>query len=114
MLAQRLRHRVRLQEQVQTQNPVHGGVELSWNDLDAELPAEVVPLSGREYIQAQTNLVEVTARITIRWRADVDPSMRIVFGGIVYAITAVLPDPTDRRWLTLMVRNLEPSVESGT
>jgi SPP1 family predicted phage head-tail adaptor len=113
MLAPRLRHRVTLQSQVQTQNATHGGVTLLWVDVETDLPAEVVPLSGREFIHAQTNQVQSTARITLRYREDIDESMRIIFDGWIFGITAILPDPSARRWLTVMVQRLEPFGEVG-
>lgn len=104
MLTQRLRHRITLQRQVQTQDLDAGGaVELTWEDFAADEPAEVVPVSGREFIQANAMQIQVSARMTIRYRAEVDPAMRVVFDGETYDIQAVLPDSSARRWLTLMV-----------
>lgn len=99
----KLRHRITLQSRVQTQDPVSGAVELTWSDYATEVPAEVVPLSGREFLSAAAEQAGVIARIVIRYDAGVLPTMRLVFDGVNHNIEAVLPDPTARRHLTLMV-----------
>lgn len=103
MLAPRLRHRITLQAKTVTQDTIGTAITQSWADWLAREPAEVVPLSGREFIQAGGKQAAVSARMTIRWRAGVVPTMRVIFDGGFYNIEAVLPDPTGRRWLTLMV-----------
>lgn len=101
MLAARLRHRVTLQA-ITTTRDSDGAVIETWEDVAASLPAEIVPLSGREFVAAQAVQAGVTTRITIRERADVAAKMRIMHGGLAYNIRAVLPDPTLRRHITLM------------
>lgn len=104
MLTQRLRHRITIQSQVQTQDLDAGGaVIVTWSTLVADEPAEVVPVSGREYLQAGAMQTEIAARMTIRWRDGIAPTQRVLFDGRYYDIQAVLPDPSARRWLTLMV-----------
>lgn len=102
MLTHRLRHRITLQSQSQTQDPNTGAVTTTWADWLADEPAEVVPLSGREFISAAANVAGVDTRMTIRYRAGVLPTMRVVFDGNNYQVSAVLQDPSNRRWLTLM------------
>jgi SPP1 family predicted phage head-tail adaptor len=99
---------VTVQGQVQTQDPSTLAVAVTWADVIVDEPAEFVPLSGREFVQANAVAAEIDARCTIRWRSDVSPTMRVVFDGGVYEIAAVLPDPSARRWLTLMVQFVEP------
>lgn len=103
MLNPRLIHVVTLQEQEHEQDPATGAVSVTWADWLVDEPAEFVPVSGREFIQSAGKQAQVSARATIRWRAGVDPSMRLIFDGRAYNIQAVLPDPSARRWLTLMV-----------
>lgn len=102
MKAGSLRHRITLQAQGQTRGP-DGEWEPAWTDFAANVPASIVPLSGREFLSAGEMQGEVTARITIRWRPGVVDTMRVLHDGTVYAIRAVLPDPTLRRHITLMV-----------
>lgn len=68
-----------------------------------------MPLSGREFMQSASNQSEITARATIRWRTGILPTMRMVFDSQNYKIHAVLPDPTNRGWLNLMVSVLAVS-----
>lgn len=102
MRAGDLRHRITLQQRGETRGP-DGEVITGWVDFAASLPASVIPLSGREFVAAGELQSEVQARVTIRWMDGVLDTMRMLFDGKVYAIKAVLPDPTARRHITLMV-----------
>lgn len=102
MLNYKLRHRITLQQQVHTQDPTTGEDLVTWATFLADEPAEVVPLSGREFIQSAATQAAVDTRMTIRWRSGVEPTMRVVFDGNNYRVSAVLPDPSNRRWLTIM------------
>lgn len=107
VIAYKLRHRVDIQSLENEQDSETGDITETWVTVrDPEdgplFPAEVAPLSGREYVAAAAVQKDVTTRITIRYRADVTEAMRVVHGADVYNIRAVLPDPTLRRWLTLM------------
>lgn len=99
-IAHRLRHRVTIEQRTQTRDE-WGGVVETWETV-AIVPAEVWPLSGREFVAAQATQAGVTTRITIRYQAGIEPAMRVTHDGAIYNIRAVLPDPTLRRHLTLM------------
>ena len=88
----RLRHKVELQEQAQTQDPVSGEILVTWQTI-ARPWAAIEPLSARDFIAAQAQQSEVRGRITIRRRADINASMRIVHRGLIYRILGVLNDP---------------------
>ena len=109
-LAAKLRHRIDLQSRTASQDAATGETTFTWSNSVASEPAEVVPLSGREFIQSGATQAGVDTRITIRWRSGIEPTMRVVFDGNNYQITAVLPDQTNRRWLTLMCQR---GVNSG-
>lgn len=106
MLAPRLRHRVDIESFEITLDSNGAQVEEWVSIRDSEepdlIPAEIVPLSGREFVAAQAVQAGVTTRITIRWREGVVAKMRVDHDGDIYNIKAVLPDPTLRRHLTLM------------
>lgn len=115
MLTQRLRHRGDIEAPTSTQDPVSGAVATTWATVRTEgeplIAAEIVPLSGREFLAAQAIQAGVTTRITVRWRpVPVRPAMRFVHQGDVYDIRVVLPDPTLRGHLTLMC---EQGVNNG-
>jgi SPP1 family predicted phage head-tail adaptor len=101
-IAPRLRHRVTVQSFTTSQDESTGAITDAWTDLATSVPAEVYPLSGREFIAAQSLQAGVTTKITIRFDDRIDPKMRIAHDGTLYAIKAVLPDPTLRKHITLM------------
>lgn len=102
MLGPKLRHRVRIEMLVTVGRDEVGGVITDWAVYADRVPAEVVPLSGREFIASGAAQAELSARMTIRYDAGVLPNMRVVHEGRMYDLKAVLPDPTNRRHLTLM------------
>lgn len=102
MIAPRLRHRVDIQNFASVQDSNTGAVTDTWTDLFEDVPAEIMPMSGREFVAAQSIQTGVNTKIVIRWVDGVEPRMRIKHGSTIYNIKAVLPDPTLRRHLTLM------------
>ena len=100
MQAGRLRHLVAIERPVSTRDDF-GGVIESWQTV-ATVWAEIHPLSGREFIAAQSTQAGVTTRITIRHLPGVTAAMRVNHDGTLYNIRAVLPDPTLVRHIALM------------
>lgn len=98
--AGKLRHRITIEQPVTTRDGI-GGVVRGWATF-MTVWAEVVPLSGREFLAAQATQSSVNARITIRYVHGVTDLMRVIHREQVYSIHAVLPDPTFREHLTLM------------
>lgn len=100
--AGQLRHRVTLQRNAVTQDPDTGEMVSGWQDV-AQVWAAILPSSGREFIAAAAAQSEVQGKIVIRFRGDVDASMRVVHGGKYFNVLAVLPDAdSGREHLTLM------------
>lgn len=87
-----LRHRVNIQKRVQTQDPVSGEILINWEDVFSNVPAKIEPLSAKEFLASRTENSQVSARITIRYRAGIDASMRIVHRIKIYNIEGWLPD----------------------
>jgi SPP1 family predicted phage head-tail adaptor len=100
-LTDRLRHRVTIEALTIIRDEI-GGVMEVWTPVHQGVPADIVPLSGREFMAAQATQSLVTARITIRYQPGITPAMRLRHGADTYNIEAVLPDPSARRHLTLM------------
>lgn len=106
-----LRHRIRI-EALQDlrdstgeviQDPQSGEVMRAWV-LVREVWAAIEPLSVREFVQSNAMQSAVTARITIRYREDLEASMRIVHNGRVYNPAGFLPDQwSGREYLTIPV-----------
>jgi SPP1 family predicted phage head-tail adaptor len=105
MLAGKLRHRVDFQTPGEVQDPASGEMVPGWLTMWARVPASVTPLSARDLIAAQAAQSETSARIMIRYRAGVLPTMRIIYRGEVYDIKGpALPDPdSGLEYLTILV-----------
>lgn len=102
MLTQRLRHRIDIQRQYQSQDSTSGDVEISWEDVYASVPCEVLTGSGRESIDAATKTASTDARILMRWLPNIDESMRVVWEGQAFDISAIAYDRTATRDIRLM------------
>lgn len=78
----------------------------SWEAFLPEVWANITDLSARDFIAARAAQDEVTTRIVIRWRDDIDSTMRVrrLNDGTVYAITGepMEDNKGGRRYLTLM------------
>jgi SPP1 family predicted phage head-tail adaptor len=101
MLAPKLRHRIDIEQLTITQDS-YGGMIEAWTLFADNVAAEIVPLSGREFVSAQQVQAGVTTRITVRYKAGILENMRVKHGSDVYNIKAKLPDQTLRRHITLM------------
>lgn len=105
MQAGKLRHRIDFQTLGAVQDPVSGEMVPGWSTLWARVPASITPLSARDLIAAQAAQSEASARVVIRYRAGVLPTMRIIYRGEVYDIKGpALPDPdSGLEYLTILV-----------
>lgn len=92
MRAGDLRHRVELQRPVFSQDPVTGEMTPAWVEV-AKIYAAIESLSARDFLAAAAAQSKVSARIVIRYRAGIDPTMRIVYRDKIYNIEGVLADP---------------------
>lgn len=110
MQSGKLRHQVILERRTDVQQP-GGQVKHDYVPFATDVWAAIEPVSGREFFAAQQVQAEVTTRIRIRWRDDVDETCRIrhvtrhtiPIHEDIYDIAAVLPDAkTGRRELVLM------------
>lgn len=99
-----LRHRITIQTLSATKDEC--GHPVGWDDV-ATVWAKVEDLSGREYfIAKQATATQVSTRITIRYRTDIKPEMRIVDGSRIFDIEAILDPDGRRRELQLMCQEL--------
>jgi SPP1 family predicted phage head-tail adaptor len=98
-----MRHRIDIQQPVYTVDETTGARSVAWESIltNGLEPAAIVPLSGREFIAAQSIQAGISTRITVRYQ-DITPDMRIVHNGTIYNIKAVLPDPTLAKHLNIM------------
>lgn len=108
--AGRLRHRVRIQQTVESQDPDTGDIINSWVTVEGceSVPAAIEPLSVKEFIAAQAVQSKVSARIVIRHRPHMNAKLRIVHGLDIYDPAGFLPDPVSGlEYLTSPVTLLE-------
>lgn len=100
-----LRHRVQVQEWTDTGPDEWGQPVQEWVDVIPSLPAEVRDVRGREFWEVgQAQGGEVTTRVRIRYREDLDRNMRVLYAGRELMITEIL-DPNGRlQELHLMCR----------
>lgn len=108
MLGQRLRHRVTIQHEVETTSVDGEPTGKVWLDLYSDVPAEMVPVSGNQFMSANAEQREVTTRCALRqFPTELDASMRLIHeccDGLAHDIVAVLPDPTYSQHLNLMLK----------
>jgi SPP1 family predicted phage head-tail adaptor len=95
MPAAPFRHRVTIQGFTSVSDGM-GGWEQTWADL-ATVWARVEALKGEEYFAAAQMQNSVSHRVTMRYRADLTPTHRLVFEGRTLDIEAVLPDERKSR-----------------
>ncbi len=95
-----LRHRITIQQIARIDDGA-GGYTETWASAGT-VYADVYPLKGQERYDAQQIQANLSHRVTIRYRADVNPSMRLSYGTRTLVIEAVI-DPEERhRELILM------------
>lgn len=97
MLSHRLRHRVTIQEQVESQDSTTGAISVDWQNFLADVPAEVLTGAGKETIEGAARQGEIAARINMRWFPGLTQAMRIVWDGNLYNIKSIETDVTARR-----------------
>lgn len=102
MRAGRLNQRVTIQSPAVGQDE-YGSPLTGWTDFAVNIPAEVLDVSGREFLASAAINNSVTTKILIRPLAGVIASMRVLHGADVYNITAPLKQ-RDRTILLMCVR----------
>ena len=81
--------------------PIPGWADVAtvWGDIRLK--------SGLEAIKAGAPVSTVQASIRVRYRAGITAGMRVLAGGVVYEITAVLPDLAKRVHVDLVAQVVE-------
>lgn len=110
MFSQRLRHRVAVQEMIETVDSTTGARSHVWQTITVDgvlmsaVPAEVLTGPGREFQSAAAKQAEVAARVAIRPFAGLTHTMRIVWQGNNFDITSIEYDPTGFRQCLLICK----------
>ncbi len=103
-------HCARLNQRVDIQaatTPTTGETNPSFAVHVANVPAEIRETGGGEYIRGRQVEAGVTAVITIRYRSDLSPTMRVRYGDRTLELVSV-GDPTGHRvYLVLTCKELD-------
>lgn len=97
----------KLNKRVFFQKPItepdgYGGEKVNYQDV-CEVWAYIEPLKDSErYIHSQLKS-EATHRIVIRYRNEIDKTMRIVFRGRIFEIESIIEENFEKRFLILEV-----------
>lgn len=68
---------------------------------------EVYTLKGRNFYQAAKDNVQDLMQVTVRYRDDIDDTMRLRIKGVTYRITSIMNDNLENQWLTIHVKELK-------
>lgn len=98
----RLRHRVVI-EQVSLAGDAMGQPTETWTTY-ATVWADVQPLRGRQFFEAQKSASEVTAKIITRYRSGISPKWRIKHGSTYYSIVEIINPGMKDKVLEFMVK----------
>ena len=102
MRAGKLRHRVTIKKQTDAKDEYGERLD-DWVDV-ATVWAAVEPLRGREFFEAFRENAEVTTRIRIRYRDDVDRTMIVQHGTTEFEILHIIHPEVRKRELQLMCK----------
>ncbi|UXZ04557.1 phage head closure protein [Moraxella nasicaprae] len=105
MKATPLRHRLKLYQPV-TKRTATGAVQTGhWLHI-LTLWGQFTPLSVKDIIAGQTQDSQITARAKIRYRNDIDGTMRVQYGGRMYEIVGepMADNGSGKEYLTLMLK----------
>lgn len=80
-------------ERLTLQAPAQGAADARGHGPDTFVHMATVwgsaePLRGREFFAAGQQQAQAEVRFRIRYRADVLPTWRVLWGGVAYALTA--------------------------
>jgi len=98
MLGNRFRHRVTIQEPVNTQDSETGAVTVVWSDVKTNEPAEALAGPGSESVMSASMQADTEARISVRWFPGLSQKMRVLWDGRTYNIKTFTTDRTGRKF----------------
>lgn len=98
----RLRHKMSLQQQSLTPDG-GGGFTASWQEV-AEVYADIAALGGTESLDSGQLAAVTPCRITVLYREDITPAMRLALGNKTYDIVSVRDPDGGNAWLEIIAR----------
>ena len=111
-LASELRHKVVIQHKGKGGRDEDGySLPNTWTTYK-NLWAKVTPVAARDLVLTQSEQTEITARLKIRYRTDINTTMRVLWKDKIYSIQSEgLDDNVDGYTYTTF--NLSSGVENG-
>ena len=100
MQSGRLRHRITIQSRELVPNEI-GEMEEEWAPL-ATVWASVEPARGNQYYAAKQLDAKVDGVVIMRYRSDIEPTMRIIYDGRILKIISLLTVKERKRELHIM------------
>lgn len=73
-----------------------------WVDVKSKLPAMVIELTGKEFVESRREVSEYTVRFVIRYRTGLNNKMRIVYDGREFNIQQIIPDRNRKQTMTIV------------
>lgn len=101
MRAGQLNRRITVQRPGTVTNELNEVVP-GWVDVVANLPAGILTMNGAQAIKADAITAKVRVSIRVRYRTDIDASMRVLLGSAVYQVLSALPDEVRRDYTDLV------------
>ena len=87
-LASELRHKVVIQSKVEGGRDEDGyNLPNAWTTYKT-LWSKITPVAARDLAIGQSELTEVTARLKIRYRTDINTTMRVLWKDKIYSIVS--------------------------
>lgn len=107
MRATPLKHRIKIYRQTSTRSAT-GAVKLGVWEHTLTLWGQFTPLSVKDVIAGQAQDSQVTARAKLRYRTDIDNTMRVQYAGRMYEIVGepLADNRTGREYLTVMLKSI--------
>lgn len=99
-----LRERVTIQQKNVARDGF-GAEVITW-DTVATVWAQVEPLVGREFLEAQRQGAEATTKIRIRYGTTVEPEMRVTYRTHTYNVQSVIHVQERKREVVLMCQEV--------
>lgn len=107
MKASLLRNRLKIYRQTATRSAT-GAVKVGQWEHILTLWGQVTPLSVKDIIAGQAQDSQITARVKIRYRDDIDNTMRIQHAGRMYEIVGepLADNVSGQEYLTLALKGI--------
>lgn len=99
MSSGKLHHRITIETKTRTGDSGGGG-SVAWTAVET-VWADVTPISGFKRMQSEQMQARVTHKVTMRYRTDVDISMRLKWGTRLFSIRSAINDSERSVWLVL-------------